>query len=317
MPRTSRRIAWWKCGPCCLEQPRFEPARAQADRIGRAHLGSSVQVGADSCRIPRSTASCDLALEESGWRVEDLGARSGFLPQWPALQSQELVFGDLLRIGPDSLRFDGRFLQETAGSMARDGGVELANRLSAFPFFRRCLLNSVAPCQFVGLLGRAGGNSTPLDALCALRPADAGSVTIDVVDGRRNDDSLREELGYVPQDTRHRVAGAFHRASALPERPPAVTANAGHGNLEARLHRMRWLGIQERAGTPVGKLSGGQRRAKCRRGIALPPAAHVSDEPTSAFGPGRGNFGDGLPASSCGDRLHSSAQLMSWAMPSD
>ena len=61
-------------------------------------------------------------------------------------QAEELVFGDLVRIGPFSLRFDGRSLRETTGiSGARLDARELKKDAMGVPILAGVSL-SVAPC---------------------------------------------------------------------------------------------------------------------------------------------------------------------------
>ena len=161
--------------------------------------------GADASAIlPDASVSRRHAIlhhTESGWSVEDLGSRSGSFLNGRLFRAEELVFGDLLRIGPFNLRFDGQFLRETAGiTGARLDARDLKKEVMGVPIMSGVSL-SVAPCQFVGVIGPSGaGKSTLLDALCALRPADSGAVMVDGIDLYSNYEALREELGYVPQD---------------------------------------------------------------------------------------------------------------------
>ncbi|MGB8464277.1 MAG: ATP-binding cassette domain-containing protein [Terrimicrobiaceae bacterium] len=228
-----------------------------------------------------------LRRTESGWRVEDLGSRSGSFLNGRLFKAEELVFGDLLRIGPFSLRFDGRFLQETSGTTgARLDARELEKSASGVPILSGVSL-SVAPCQFVGVIGPSGaGKSTLLDALCALRPADSGYVMIDGADLYANYEALREELGYVPQDDivplelSIEQALYFSARLRLPRGTPA-------GELRKLVwHTMRLLGLEERAKTPVGKLSGGQRkRVSVGAELLCRPRLMFLDEPTSGLDP--------------------------------
>jgi len=228
-----------------------------------------------------------LRQTESGWRVEDLGSRSGSFLNGRLFKAEELVFGDLLRIGPFSLRFDGRFLQETAGTTgARLDARELKKSAMGVPILAGVSL-SVAPCQFVGVIGPSGaGKSTLLDALCALRPADSGSVTIDGLDLYANYEGLREELGYVPQDDivplelSIEQALFFSARLRLPRKTPT-------GEMRKLVwHTMRLLGLEERAKTPVGKLSGGQRkRVSVGAELLCRPRLMFLDEPTSGLDP--------------------------------
>ena len=224
---------------------------------------------------------------KSGWSVEDLGSRSGSFLNGRLFRAEALVFGDLLRIGPFNLRFDGQFLRETAGiTGARLDARELKKEVLGVPIIS-CISLSVAPCQFVGVIGPSGaGKSTLLDALCALRPADSGAVLIDGIDLYSNYEALREELGYVPQDDIVPLelsiedALCFSAYLRLPKKTPADEIR--------RLvwHTMRVLGLEDRANTRVGKLSGGQRkRVSVGAELLCRPRLLFLDEPTSGLDP--------------------------------
>lgn len=228
-----------------------------------------------------------IRRDGDGWRIEDLGSRSGSYLNGRLFTSEELVFGDLLRIGPYHLRFDGRFLRETAGvTGARLDARDLAKSAGAVRILREVSL-SVAPCQFVGVIGASGaGKSTLLDALCGLRPADSGKVVLDGVDLYANYEALREQLGYVPQDDivplelSVEEALAFGARLRLPRGTPAAEIR--------RLvrHTIERLGLGDRARTPVGKLSGGQRkRVSVGAELLCRPRLLFLDEPTSGLDP--------------------------------
>lgn len=247
--------------------------------------------GADASAIlPDASVSRRHAILRrtvSGWRIEDLGSRSGSFLNGRLFRAEEFVFGDLLRIGPFSLRFDGRYLRETAGTTgARLDARELKKDVMGVSILAGISL-SVAPCQFVGVIGPSGaGKSSLLDALCALRPADSGAVMIDGLDLYTHYEALREELGYVPQDDivplelSIEEALYFSARVRLPRKTPADELR------KLVLHTLRLLGLEERAKTAVGKLSGGQRK-RVSVGVELlcRPRLMFLDEPTSGLDP--------------------------------
>jgi ABC-2 type transport system ATP-binding protein len=142
---------------------------------------------------------------------------------------------------------------------------------------------TISPGEVYGLLGPNGaGKTTTIKIVCGLLDADSGSV---VLEGRRldRDLSLRERIGYVPQDV------ALY---------PDLTAKE---NLEflGRLYglRRRLLGervaealeltdLAERADDRVDSFSGGmKRRLNIAAGLVHHPSLLVLDEPTVGVDP--------------------------------
>lgn len=222
-----------------------------------------------------------------GWRIEDLGSRSGSFLNGRLFRDEELVFGDLLRIGPFHLRFDGRFLSETAGVTGARLHASGVQKTAGSVRILQDVSLAVEPCQFVGVIGSSGaGKSTLLDALCALRPADSGAVLVDGADLYQNYEALREQLGYVPQDDivplELSVEDALYYGARL--RLPKATPREEIRKLVH--HTIARLGLAERARTPVGKLSGGQRkRVSVGAELLCRPRLLFLDEPTSGLDP--------------------------------
>ncbi len=228
-----------------------------------------------------------IRAKDGGWAVEDAGSRSGTYWNGRLFQSEQLVLGDIVQIGPFAFRFDGLRLVETSG--VTGACIEAWHLIKSVGSQR--LLDDISlritPCQFVGVIGPSGaGKSTLLDALCGLRPADTGEVRLDGVDLLRNYDALRENLGYVPQDDivppELTVSDALFYSARL--RLPAGTPLLEIRRLVART--IASLGLAERDRTAVAKLSGGQRkRVSVGAELLGRPRLLFLDEPTSGLDP--------------------------------
>ena len=221
------------------------------------------------------------------WFVEDAGSRSGSRLNGRLFQKEELYLGDILQIGPFAFRFDGTRLAESSGTTgAALDAWQLCQSAGGTSILEDVSLH-VEPCQFVGVIGPSGaGKSTLLDALCALRPAQGGQVLVDGVDLYRHYESLREFLGYVPQDDivplELPVEEALYYSARL--RLPADASSAEIRKLVART--LSQLGLAERARTRVGSLSGGQRkRVSVGAELLGRPRLLFLDEPTSGLDP--------------------------------
>jgi ABC-type multidrug transport system ATPase subunit len=145
----------------------------------------------------------------------------------------------------------------------------------------------VAPGELVAVAGASGcGKTTLIEALSGVRPATAGVVRYDGVDYYAAMESFRSRLGYVPQDDIiHReltLERTLRYAAGL--RLPAGTSQAAAD--AAVRDVLRVLDLTGRAGTRVGRLSGGERkRASIAVELLTRPRAFFLDEPTSGLDP--------------------------------
>jgi len=268
--------------------PEMNPGLART-WILRAGLVIGRSDDADLCLADSSVSRRHAKIEnEAGaWIVEDLSSRSGTYLNGHLFRREKMVVGDLLGIGPFHLRFDGKALVHAEGAL----GASLTAQVLVTERGGNLLLNKVSlqvePGQFVGVLGPSGaGKSTLLDALCGLRPADSGSVMVDGMRLYDRMDDLREHLGYVPQD------------DIVPSELPVEDALIYSARLRlpqgTPLRQIRLLveqtasrvGLGERLRTPVGKLSGGQRkRVSVAAELLGRPRLLFLDEPTSGLDP--------------------------------
>src|SRR5262249_39273406 len=141
--------------------------------------------------------------------VEDAGSTNGVYVNGERISGRRPVqLSDVIQIGPFVLQADAT--QGVAGydtrSKTRIDCINIAkvvkNR-SGGGSIR--LLDDVGltiqPNEFVGLLGPSGaGKSTLMDSLNGMRPASSGQVLINNLDLYRHLDSLKQSIGYVPQD---------------------------------------------------------------------------------------------------------------------
>jgi ABC-type multidrug transport system ATPase subunit len=146
---------------------------------------------------------------------------------------------------------------------------------------------TVLPGECVGLLGPSGsGKSTLLKACCGLTRPAAGAVLLNGQDLYKNRDPWRKRLGYVPQDDiihlELTVQSAIGYAAAL-----RLPASISKGDLQLTVTRaIAQVGLTDRAGVRIAKLSGGQRkRASVAVELLARPAILFLDEPTSGQDP--------------------------------
>ena len=141
--------------------------------------------------------------------VEDAGSTNGVYVNGERISGKRAVqLSDVIQIGPFVLQADaqqGVAVYDTR-SKTRIDCINIAkvvtNRSGGGTIK---LLDDVGltiqPNEFVGLLGPSGaGKSTLMDSLNGMRPASSGHVLINNLDLYRHLDSLKQSIGYVPQD---------------------------------------------------------------------------------------------------------------------
>ena len=126
------------------------------------------------------------------------------------------------------------------------------------------------------------GKTTLLHLLAGLEVPDGGSVTVDGIDLTSLDRAGRAELrrakiAYVGQQ-----AGLVPHLSALENVELTLALRGREEGRFAALEALDSVGLHERAGQRVGRLSQGERaRVAIARAIASRPAVLLADEPTS------------------------------------
>ncbi|HEX8138660.1 MAG TPA: FHA domain-containing protein [Pyrinomonadaceae bacterium] len=146
---------------------------------------------------------------------------------------------------------------------------------------------TIQPNEFVGLLGPSGaGKSTLMDSLNGMRPATAGHVLINNLDLYQHLDSLKQSIGYVPQDDIiHRELTVYRTLYYVARL--RLSRDVSTQEIDQIVGEvMDVTGLSERRDVPVGQLSGGQRkRVSIAVELITKPSVIFLDEPTSGLDP--------------------------------
>ena len=146
---------------------------------------------------------------------------------------------------------------------------------------------TILPNEFVGLLGPSGaGKSTLMDALNGMRPATAGHVLINNLDLYQHLDSIKQSIGYVPQDDIiHRELTVYRTLYYVARL--RLSRDVSTQEIDQIVNEvMDVTGLSERRDVPVGQLSGGQRkRVSIAVELITKPSVIFLDEPTSGLDP--------------------------------
>ena len=227
--------------------------------------------------------------------IEDAGSTNGVYINGARITGRRPIQGqDIVQIGPFVLQADpqrGIAIFDTRSKTRIDciDITKVVKNRSGGGMIK--LLDDVdltiQPNEFVGLLGPSGaGKSTLMDAMNGMRPASSGSILINNLDLYQHLDSIKQSIGYVPQDDIiHReltVYRTLYYVARLRLSRDVSTAEIDQIVSEV----MDVTGLSERRDVPVGQLSGGQRkRVSIAVELITKPSVIFLDEPTSGLDP--------------------------------
>ena len=258
--------------------------------IGR---GEECDIRLDGLLISNRHAS--VSNTTAGVTIEDLNSSNGTYINGERVTGRKVIrTEDVVQVGPFLLRvhrqrglavFDTRaktridVFQVTKEVPNRSGGgkVRLLDEV--------CL--SIQPNEFVGMLGPSGaGKSTLMDSLNGMRPASSGQVLVNNLDLYQHLESLKQSIGYVPQDDIiHReltVYSTLYYVARLRLSRDISTKEINQIVGEV----MDVTGLSERRDVPISQLSGGQRkRVSIAVELITKPSVIFLDEPTSGLDP--------------------------------
>ncbi len=143
---------------------------------------------------------------------------------------------------------------------------------------------SVAPGEFLALIGRSGsGKTTLLNLIGGLDRPTGGEIEID---GQRVDTMSEKELTHL---RRHKLGFVFQSFGLLPllsahenvELPLRIAGYSNRERAERARRALELVGLARRAHHRPYELSGGeQQRVAIARAIAIDPVLLLADEPT-------------------------------------
>lgn len=257
--------------------------------IGRAEENDIVLDG-----LQISNRHAKLVQSGGGIAIEDFNSTNGVYINGTRISRQNIMPGDHVQIGSFLLQIDqngtiGIFdtrsktridsVNITKEVKNRSGGglIKLLDNVSL----------SIQPNEFVGLLGPSGaGKSTFMDALNGMRPASGGSVLINNLDLYQHLDSIKQSIGYVPQDDIiHRELTVYRTLYYVAKLRLSGDVNRKEIN-QIIDEVMDVTGLSERRDVPINQLSGGQRkRVSIAVELITKPSVIFLDEPTSGLDP--------------------------------
>jgi ABC transport system ATP-binding/permease protein len=215
--------------------------------------------------------------------IVDLGSRNGVRLDGQLIRGESGLRPDAIAgIGPFALHLDGGELvisdEHGARLIASGVSVDIGERRILQPTYL-----SVAPGEFVALIGASGsGKTTLLKCLAGVKDPSSGQVLV----GTDPIDLRSTEVGYVPQtDVLHdrlTVRETLMYTARL--RLPSDSSRAECAvAVDEVLEELR---LGEHAETFVDRLSGGQRkRLSCGVELIGKPSTVLLDEPTSGLDP--------------------------------
>jgi ABC transport system ATP-binding/permease protein len=236
-----------------------------------------------------------LSHTTAGVLIEDLNSTNGTYINGQRISGRKVLApGEVVQIGPFLLQIDLQRGVEVLDTRAKTRldvlkiTKEVQNRSGSGKI--RLLDDvdlSISPNEFVGLLGPSGaGKSTLMDSLNGMRPASSGQVLVNNLDLYQHLESLKQSIGYVPQDDIiHRELTVYRTLYYVARL--RLSRDISRQEIDQVVTEvMDITGLAERRDVPISQLSGGQRkRVSIAVELITKPSIIFLDEPTSGLDP--------------------------------
>lgn len=229
-----------------------------------------------------------LVRSGSGVAVEDLRSTNGVYVNGKRVGKQQVGPGDAVQIGAFVIGVDaaGNINVFDSRSRTRLDVVGVSRQAGKMLLLDDISL-SIQPNEFVGVLGPSGaGKSMLMETMCGMRQPGTGNVLLNNQDVHRQLGSLKQFMGYVPQDD------IIHRELTVYRTLYYVAKMRLSRDVSAQEIRqildevLDVTGLSERRNVRVSQLSGGQRkRVSIAVELITKPSVIFLDEPTSGLDP--------------------------------
>lgn len=225
----------------------------------------------------------------AGVVIEDLRSTNGLFVNGARVAKSQIGPGDSIEIGAFLVGVDptGSINIFDRRSRTRLDVVNVSREIRGLSLLDSVSL-SVRPNEFVGILGPSGaGKSMLMEVMAGLQAPSGGHVLVNNQDLQRHIDSLKQSIGYVPQDDIiHRELSVYRTLYYVAK----MRLSRDVSSAEVRQivdEVLDVTGLTERRNVRVGQLSGGQRkRVSIAVELITKPSIIFLDEPTSGLDPG-------------------------------
>lgn len=230
-----------------------------------------------------------------GVMIEDAGSTNGVYVNGERVAGRRPVGNqDVITIGPFVLKADvasGIAVFDTRAKTRIDAIAITETVPKATGRGLRKLLDEVSlaiqPNEFVGVLGPSGaGKSTLMNALNGMRRTSGGRVLVNHLDLYQHVDSLKQSIGYVPQDDiMHRELTVYRTLYYVARL--RLSRDVRANEIDQIIGEvLEVTGLSDRRDVLISQLSGGQRkRVSIAVELITKPSVIFLDEPTSGLDP--------------------------------